>query len=202
MLATSSAYVALMTASGYAPQSSIATTTFSIVGSIDGFPRESNGGWALHFIGNEPNPEGCNNLLNTTLQQGYSVNTYLSSNAVKAGDLVCVSVVLQNVNGTVVTWGQSDELRAGYNVTDSSGRVVDSIDCIPTVPPVGQGQGANVPRLFVECSSVWDTSVSNKAGVTPQPGSYHIIAFASYPGIGANETATAQSSSDFIILMP
>jgi hypothetical protein len=202
MLVTGGAYVAIISVSGYPQQSSIATSAFSTVGSTDGFPRESNGGWALNFVGNDPNPEGCNNLVNTTLNQGYSLETYVSSNAVKAGGLVCISIVLQNVNGTVVTWGHSDELTIGYNLTNSSGHVVDSIYCIPTVPPPGQGPGADIPRPMAGCSSVWDTSAFNKAGVAPQPGTYHIVASASYPGIGANTTVTGQSTTDVFVLQP
>jgi hypothetical protein len=139
--------------------------------------------------------------VNTTFNQGYSLGTYLSSNAVKAGGLVCIDIVLQNVNGTVVTWGHSDELLMAYKVTDSSGQVFDGFNCYPTVPPPGQGPGADVPRPVAGCSSIWDTSVSNN-GVVPQPGAYQIVASASYPGIGANTTATAQSSTDVVVLLP
>jgi hypothetical protein len=201
MLATGSAYVTVASLSGFFSQSPIAAA-FSIVGSTDGFPRESNGGWSLHFVGNDPTPEGCKNLVNTTFNQGYSLETYVSSNAVKAGGLVCIDVVLQNVNGTVVTWGHSDELLTAYRVTDSSGQVFNSFTCYPTVPPPGQGPGADVPRPDAGCSGIWDTSASSSAGVVPQPGSYQIVASASYPGIGANTTATAKSSADFVVLAP
>jgi hypothetical protein len=62
MLVTGSAYIALISVLGSLPQSSATTTTVSIVGSTDGFPRESNGGWSLNFVGNDPTPEGCRNL--------------------------------------------------------------------------------------------------------------------------------------------
>ena len=154
----------------------------------------------VHTVGSDPTPEGCRNLVAATFHEGYSLKTYLSSNAVKAGGLVCVDIVLQHVNGTVVTWGRSDELITGFNVTNSSGQVLDSLTCIPTVPPLGQGPGADVPRPVSGCSSVWDTSVSNLAGVVPRPGTYHIIASASYPGIGANTSATARSST--VVILP
>src|SRR6267378_2507952 len=129
MLVTGSSYVALISVPGL-PQSSMtatSTSTFSIVGSTDGFPRESNGGWMVHTVGSDPTPEGCRNLVAATFHEGYSLKTYLSSNAVKAGGLVCVDIVLQHVNGTVVTWGRSDELITGFNVTNSSGQVLDSL---------------------------------------------------------------------------
>jgi hypothetical protein len=40
---------------------------------------------------------------------------------VNAGALVCISIVLQNVNGTEVTYGNSGDASTGFNVTDSSG---------------------------------------------------------------------------------
>ena len=88
MLVAGSSYVALVSVSGHLPRSSVTatyTSTFSIVGSTHGFPRESNGGWMVHTVGSDPTPEGCRNLVAATFHEGYSLKTYLSSNAVKAG---------------------------------------------------------------------------------------------------------------------
>jgi len=172
MLVTGSSYVALASIAGSFPQSSVAATTtvFSTLGSRDGFPRSSSGGWPLNYFGDDPTPEGCKNLVNTTFKEGHSLKTFVSSNAVKAGGLVCIDVVLQNVNGTVVTWGHSDELLTGYKATDSTGRVFQSINCIPSVPPPGMGPGADVPRPVAGCASVWETSLSDETGVAPHPG--------------------------------
>ncbi len=194
--------VATGAVSSYAAISHTASTTAS-ANSTSGYPRTASGGWSLNFVGTDPTPAGCTDLVRTTFIQGYSLKTYVSSNAVTTGGLVCIDIVLQNVNGTVVTWGTSDLFRSiGYNLTDSSGRVVDSFYCQPTVPPPGQGPGADVPRTTTFCAAIWDTSAPNASGIPPQPGTYHITASAAYPGIaGPNSTATAQSTVSVAVLL-
>ncbi len=202
MLLAIGVYVVAGSTYGERGQSSTGRTeAFSIIGSTEGFPRDASGGWTLHYFGSNPSPANCTNLLNSTFSQGYTLETYSSSNAVKAGGLVCINIVLSNVNGTVVTWGHSDELLTGYEVVNSSGTVFDSFRCIPDVPPPGQGPGAEAPRLIAGCTGIWDTGLTS-GGSVPAPGIYFVRASASYPGTRANSTATDQSSTEILILSP
>jgi len=199
--------VATGTVSSYAyitHNTATSSTTAAPADSTSGFPRDASGGWTLNFVGTNPTPAGCTDLVQTAFIQGYSLKTYVSSSAVTAGGLVCIDIVLQNVNGTAVTWGTSSLFRfIGYNLTDSSGRTVDSFYCHPTVPPPGQGPGPNVLRTTTYCAAIWDTSVPNAAGVSPQPGTYHITASAAYPGAGGPDSiATAQSAASVTVLPP
>jgi hypothetical protein len=97
------------------------TTSTTTVDPTDGFPRNAAGGWDVQFVGADPNPIGCDYSLGSTFGEGYSLSIYSEYDAVNAGALVCISIVLQNVNGTEVTYGNSGDASTGFNVTDSSG---------------------------------------------------------------------------------
>jgi hypothetical protein len=178
--------------------SSASTTTADLA---DGFPRNSAGGWDLHFVGSDPNPIGCNFSLGSTLGDGYSLSVYSEDNVVKPGGLVCISVALVNVSGTVVTWGNSSEVETWFNVTDSSGKLVFQDSCIPSDEPTTY-PGANDVRRSFACSAIWDTSVASATGVVPTPGAYSITAFAAYPG-NTNQPpvlAVTRESANFTVL--
>jgi hypothetical protein len=187
----------------YETHNNMSSHVAAAANSTDGFPRESSGGWTVSFVGDNPTPAGCDSLLGTTLNQGYTLKTYVSSGGVKAGGLVCVDIVLQNVNGTMVTDGTVDKIRwLGYQLVDSSGKVVDQFYCHPMPPPTGQGHAPSTPHTAFNCGAMWDTNVPNAAGVAPQPGTYHIIASASYPATSANSAtnATAYGRADVAVL--
>jgi hypothetical protein len=147
----------------------------------DGFPRNAAGGWDLGYVGSDPNPIGCNYSLGSTFGEGYSLSIYSEYNVVRLGGLVCISIVLVNVSGAVVTWGNSSEVETGFNVTDSSGKLVFQDSCIPSDVPTIYPGAKDVRRTF-GCGAVWDTSVASATGVVPTPGNYTITAFATYPG--------------------
>jgi hypothetical protein len=164
------------------PPGASSTTSTAAADPTDGFPRNAAGGWDMGYVGSDPNPTGCDYSLGSTFGDGYSLSIYSEYDAVKAGGLVCISIVLMNVSGTTVTYGNSSEVETGFNVTDSSGRIVLQDSCIPDdQPPNPQGH-ENAARKIFECGAIWDTSVASAAGVVPTPGSYTITAFASYPG--------------------
>jgi hypothetical protein len=171
------------------------------VDSTQELPRNSVGGYDLKFIANDPVPLGCTNLVGTSFEQGYLLQTYVSSGSVKTGGVVCIDIVLRNMNGSIITWGTSDKFSSiGYTLTDSTGRVVDEFYCHPTVPPPGQGPGQNVPRMFTYCAAIWETSIKDRAGVAPQPGTYHLSASATFPGLAGGSSATARSEVDLSVL--
>ena len=157
------------------------TTSTTTVDPTDGFPRNAAGGWALNYAESDPDPIGCNYSLGSTFGEEYSLSIYSEYNAVKAGGLVCISIVLMNVGGTVVTWGNSSEVETGFNVTDSSGKLVFHDSCIPSDEPTIY-PGAMDARTTFECGAIWDTSVASAIGAVPIPGTYAITAFARYPG--------------------
>ena len=111
------------------------------------------------------------------------------------------SAVLVNVSGTIVTWGNSSEVETGFNVTDSSGKLVFQDSCIPSDEPTIYS-GASNARMVFECGDVWDTSVASLTGAVPAPGNYTITAFARYPGTSSEPpvVAVTSESADFTIL--
>jgi hypothetical protein len=155
----------------------------------------------MHFVGSDPNPIGCNYSLGSTSGEGYSLSIYSEYDAVKAGGLVCISIVLMNLNGAVVTWGNSSKVETGFNVTDSSGKLVFQDSCSPSDEPTTY-PGAKDARMIFGCEAILDTSVASAAGAVPTPGTYTITAFASYPGT-TNEppvVAVTRESVAFTIL--
>jgi hypothetical protein len=178
------------------------TTSTTTVDPTDGFPRNAAGGWDVNYVGADPNPIGCDYSLGSTFGEGYSLSIYSEYDAVNAGALVCISIVLQNVNGTEVTYGNSGDASTGFNVTDSSGKLVIQDSCISTdEPPNPQGHEDAVQKIF-ECEAIWDTSVASATGAVPTPGIYAITAFASYPGTTNQPpvVAVAGESVNFTIL--
>jgi hypothetical protein len=188
----------------FAVQSPLETSNISTVTAnpADGFPRNAAGGWDIGYVGSDPNPIGCNFSLGSTFGEGYSLSVYSEYDAVKAGDLVCISIVLVNMNGTTVTYGDSSKVETGFNVTDSSGKLVFQDSCIPDgEPPNPQGRENAVRKVF-ECGAVWDTGVASAAGVTPTPGTYTITAIAAYPGTPSQPPVVAitRESVNFTVL--
>jgi hypothetical protein len=177
------------------------TTSTTTVDPTDGFPRNAAGGWDVHYVGADPNPVGCNYSLGSTFGEGYSLSIYSEYDAVKAGGLACISIVLVNVNGTVVTWGNSSEAETGFNVTDSSGKLVFQDSCIPDDEPTIYS-GAMDARSTFGCEDMWDTGVAAATGVVPTPGTYTITAFAAFPGMGSEPpvVAAVRESVSFTIL--
>jgi len=184
-----------------ANQMQLSTSSTKTVDPTDGIPRNAAGGWDMGFVGSDPNPIGCDYQLGSTSGEGYSLSVNSEYDAVKAGGLVCISIVLMNVNGAIVTWGNSSEVETGFNVTDSSGKLVFQDSCIPSdVPTIYPG--ARDARLIFGCSAIWDTSVASAPGAVPAPGTYAITAFASYPGTTSQPPvlAVTTKSVDFTIL--
>jgi len=179
--------------------SSTSTTTAD---PTNGFPRNAAGGWSLGYVGSDPNPIGCNYSVGSTFGEGYSLSVYSEYDTVKLGGLVCISVVLVNVNGTEVTYGNSSEVETGFNVTDSSGKLVFQDSCIPDEGPPNPQGNENAARKIFECGAVWDTSVVSATGVVATPGVYAITAFAAYPGTTSQPPvlAVTRESANFTVL--
>jgi hypothetical protein len=184
-----------------ANQTQVSTSSTTRIDPTDGFPRNAAGGWDMHFVGSDPNPIGCDYPLGSTSGEGYSLSIYSEYDAVKAGGLVCISTVLMNVNGAIVTWGNSSEVETDFNVTDSSGKLVFQDFCIPSDEPMIY-PGARNARTIFGCEAIWDTGVASAAGAVPTPGTYVITAFASYPGTTGEPpvVAVTRESVNFAIL--
>ena len=148
---------------------------------------------------------GCKTPLGTpTISEGYSLQIYASSRTVDAkGDALCITPVLLNVNGTILTFGTREgRVSISYNVTDPSGKVVYRNDCSAyTSPPAYMSSYNDTDRTF-GCTAVWYTGgsapgggVSSTTSSKLQPGVYAISCTASFPGLGGLDTKASASGN-------
>ncbi len=197
----------LSASSGSKPtdSSSSAASSSGPNGGASSVTNSSGADICCHFVGSDPTPAGCKTPLGTpTLNEGYSLQIYVSSRAVNAkGDALCITPVLHNVNGTILTFGTRDgRVSISYNVTDPSGKVVYQNDCPDYTSPPAYMSSYNQTDSTFGCTAVWYTTgsapgshVSSSASSTPQPGTYLITCTASFPGLGGLDTKASASVS-------
>jgi len=177
----------------------------SSIGGASSVTNSSGADICCHFVGSDPVPVGCETPLGApTLNEGYSLQVYASSRTVNAnGDALCITLVLQNVHGTIVTFATREgRVSISYNVTDPSGKVVYRNDCsIYTSPPTFAPSYNETDRTF-GCTTVWYTTGSAPGGgVSPttsstlQPGTYVVSCTASFPGLGGLDTKARASAN-------
>jgi len=111
--------------------------------------------------------------------QGYAINTLVSSASARWGDVVCVNVVLQNLEGRNLTLASNGGLTISYNITESDGVVVYSNSCAMAAPGAAASKG-HIGSL--SCEGFWDTGAMHD-GTLPGTGAYSIVARADVPGV-------------------
>ena len=118
-----------------------------------------------HYSGSDPTPAGCKSLLGPpTVSQGCSLGIYASSHTVQAGgDALCITPVLEYVNGTAMTYGVRDGVSMNFNVTDPNGKTVFEDGCFYTPPPSFAPEFNKTEDVW-GCTGVWYTTGAAPGG--------------------------------------
>jgi hypothetical protein len=183
-------FVAVAAASAYGIASSVAYTppaTTSPATSVSG----QSGGAAT--------PEACiEKLVKTVVDQGYELQTFLSSTSAKEGNYVCINVVLLNVGGRDLTVGSHSGYVTSYNITESDGAVVFQKSCT-TTPPQGAASGnasnSRSPISSWTCQGFWSTGTAYH-GLLPGAGTYDLVVTAFVPEMaGPGQWAVGSTST-------
>src|SRR5579863_452981 len=101
----------------------------------------------------------CSTLLKTDVDQGYEINTFLTSASPKLGQNLCVNVLLLNLDGRNLTQSTDTGINVAYNITDSSGAVVFQKSC-PAIPESLLVNSTGTPHTIVSgvtCEGFWNT---------------------------------------------
>ena len=118
--------------------------------------------------------------MNSVPSQGYAINTLVSSASARLGDIVCVNVVLQNLDGRNLTQASDGGLTISYNITNSDGAVVYSKSC--TTAAIANATASKGPIGSWSCGGFWDTGAMYD-GTLPAPGAYRIVARVDVPDV-------------------
>ena len=172
--------------------------------------NSSGAGICCHFVGKDSAPLGCNTTLGLpTLTQGYSLEIHASSRTVSArGDALCITPVLRNINGTVVTYGtRGGRISFAFEVTDSNGRVVYHNVCPYYSDAPNFMSSYNLTQLAFSCTGVWYTTgpaawngITSTIGLSIQPGTYQVSCNASFPSLeGLDIKANASVTADLAV---
>ena len=122
----------------------------------------------------------CITQVNTVLDQGYEINTFLSSSSTKVGDILCVNIILLNIDGRNLTQSSSERLSLSYNITESDGALVYQKSCVATPSNSNSTTSASTIVSSLSCTGYWDTGQAF-GGVTPTAGTYTLTIDASIP---------------------
>ena len=142
----------------------------------------------------------CSTLLKTVVDQGYEVNTFLTTASPKLGQNLCVNVLLLNLDGRNLTQSTDTGIDVAYNITDSGGAVVFHKSC-PAIPESLLVNSTGTPDTIVSgvtCEGFWNTSASVN-GTALQPGKYVIRVQASIPYQYLSGFAVAYSDTSFTL---
>lgn len=179
------AFVAVAAASGYSVATSVAAT-------LDGTP-------ATQVAAPQPAGSGayplCTTLVRTVSSQGYALDTYVSSTSARQGDVVCVNVILVNIDGRNLTVASAGGMSISYAIIGAGGAVVYQYGCTAAGLAAGASAESNFPILSWSCSSFWDTGTPYN-GVVPGPGTYHVEVSSSVPNVVGKGLLVAESSTE------
>lgn len=142
----------------------------------------------------------CSTQINSAVDQGYEINTFLTTASPKLGQTLCVNVLLLNIDGRNVTQSTDTGVNISYNITDSSGAVVFTKSC-PAVPESLLVNSTGTPNTIVSsftCEGFWDTSAAYQ-GTVPQAGKYYIDIQASIPYQFLSGLAVADTEVGFTL---
>jgi hypothetical protein len=164
-----------------------AISAYGIAASLAGAPATASpsaagqgGAGARTQVVNSSAPGPCATLVSSVPSQGYAINTLVSSASARWGDVVCVNVVLQNLNGRNLTQSSDGGLTIAYNITERDGAVVYSNSC--TTVALANTTASKGPIGSWSCGGFWDTGVMYH-GTLPRPGAYSIVARVDVPDV-------------------
>jgi hypothetical protein len=174
-----------------------AISAYGIAGSLAQTPTPprpaAGGARARTQVLNESAPGPCAVLVNTVSSQAYSINTLVSSASARLGVVVCVNVVLQNIDGRNLTLSSDGGLTISYNITETDGAAVYHNSC--TTAASGDSTASKGPIGSWSCGGRWDTGAAYD-GTLPGPGTYRIVAKVDVPDIvGAARSAVGSTAS-------
>ena len=178
------------------------STRNSVVSTTTSTSSSSLPGPGLTFNSTTQLPVGCDVPAQVSSNGGYSLTIYVNATSVKLGNTMCTVAFLKNVNSSIVLT-QATAYKANFNfsVIDSSGKTVLVVFCTSDPPPPSSVAGANFTKPVVNfiCSNLWDTRAAyvSSPNTTPQPGTYQIVASASFPTL---DEATGQNSTGHIAM--
>jgi hypothetical protein len=204
------AYATLSIGSG--SPSARSSSPSDLYGGVFSGTNSSGANICCHFVGSDPAPQGCQTPLGTpTLNEDYSLQIYASSRTVNAnGDALCITPLLRNLNGTLLTFGtRSGRVSFSFNVTNPSGKVVFRNDCPYYTSPPSYMSSYNESETTFGCTAVWYTTASAPGGGLPsttfslQPGAYVISCSASFPGFaGLDVKVSARANATITVFSP
>ena len=177
------------------------TAAYALASALSG-PRSS--GPSVSVPGNTVSGSGnvdasfspvCTTLVKTQPSQGYAINTFLSSKSTELGNRVCVNVILENIDGRNLTVSSGGGLTIAYNITEKDGAVVFHRSCTEATlaPLTANTTVTEGPIASWSCGGFWDTGVAYD-GITPQPGSYDVVASVQVPNVVGGGLTVAYSS--------
>jgi len=135
----------------------------------------------------------CTNVVGSTSSQGYDINTLLSPAPNRVGGIVCVIVILQNVDGRNLTISSDAGWKISFNITEADGAVVFQKTC--DSPSASSNATSNdAPITSWTCGTFWDTSQAYD-GNTPGPGAYSVQVVATVPNIVGLGLGVAESDA-------
>jgi len=164
-----------------------AMSAYGIAASLAGAPATAGSSAAAQSsasartqVLNSSAPGPCAILVNSVSSQGYAINTLVSSASARWGDVVCVNVVLQNLDGRNLTQSSDGGLTISYNITESDGALVYSNSC--TTVALANSTASKGPIGSWSCGGFWDTGAVYH-GTLPGPGAYSIVARVDVPDV-------------------
>jgi hypothetical protein len=154
-------------------------------------PTSSSGASASTRL-NASAPAPCAVSVNTVPSQGYAINTLVSSASTRLGDVVCVNVILQNLDGRSLTLASAAGMTISYDITGRDGAVVYSNSC--AAPAAGDPTTSKGPISSWSCEGMWDTGATYDGNV-PGPGAYNIVARVDVPAFVAPAQSVVGSTA-------
>jgi hypothetical protein len=151
----------------------------------------SNAGASTQPLGSSA-PAPCAISVNTVPSQGYAINTLVSSTSTPLGDVVCVNVILQNLDGRSLTLASAAGMTISYDITGRDGAVVYSNSCASPTP--GDPTASKGPISSWSCEGMWDTGAAYE-GNLPGPGTYGIVAKVDVPAFVAPAQSVVGSTA-------
>jgi hypothetical protein len=127
------------------------------------------------------------------------------------GDVLCITPVLRNINGTIVTQGtRGGRIGFAFEVTDPSGRVVYHNVCPYYSDAPSFMSSYNQTQLAFSCTGLWYTTgsaasngLTSTTSLSIQPGTYHVSCTASFPSLqGLDINANSSVTADLTVSAP
>lgn len=167
----------------------VGVSVYSLAGSLSGASAST--------AAQDGQPSGypaCSYLDREVSGQGYTVRSFVSSTTAKLGSIVCVNVILLNIDGRNLTLGSDAGWGISFNITESSGAVAYHRTCTPVSSASVSNFTRNLPILSWTCGTFWYTGQAYN-GTIALPGTYSLQVRALVPEVAGQGLSLVTSTA-------